>query len=114
MVSVTGVFREKQIGSASERRVLRSFHRTMVIVRFGSGFCIKNDMLHVNNLTFAQLKTAFKPIEPAPVTSSQVQAPIQTPTPLPANVAVPDDMTKLQMIDALSQQTQMNIEWSKK
>lgn len=114
VVSVTGVFREKQSGSVSERNVLRSFHRTMVIVQFGNGYCIKNDMLHVNTLTMAQLKTAFKPIEPVPVTSNQVQAPIQTPTPLPANATTPDEMTKLQMIGALSQQTQMNMEWSRK
>lgn len=86
----------------------------MVIAQFGSGFCIKNDMLHVNNLTMAQLKTAFKPIEPVPLTSSHVAAPIQTPTPLPANATLPDEMTKMQMIEALSQQTQMNIEWSRK
>lgn len=59
----------------------------------------------------AQLKTAFKPIEPVPVTSNPVQAPLQAPTPLPATL---DDATKLQMIEALSQQSQMNIEWSRK
>lgn len=59
----------------------------------------------------AQLKTAFKPIEPVPVTSNPVQAPLQAPTPLPATL---DDATKLQMIEALSLQSQMNIEWSRK
>lgn len=114
MASITGVFREKNTGLVSERYTLRSFHRTMFIVRFGAGFCIKNDMLHVNNATSAQLKaTQFKPIEAVPVPSNQVAAPIQAPTPLPANApAVPDESTKFQMIAALSQQTQMNKEWS--
>lgn len=61
----------------------------------------------------AQLKTAFKPIEPVPVTSNPIQAPLQAPTPLPATIA-PDDATKLQMIEVLSQQSRMNIEWSRK
>lgn len=113
VVSVTGVFREKNTGLVSERHTLRSFHRTMFIVRFGAGFCIKNDMLHVNIATSAQLRsTQFKPIEAVPVPSNQVAAPIQAPTPLPANALMPDESTKIQMIAALAQQTLMNNEWS--
>lgn len=68
MLSVTGIFREKQSGSAvtGARNDLRSFHRSLVIVPVGSGFCIKNDILHVTQLTMAQVKTAFKPIAPVP------------------------------------------------
>lgn len=110
-LSVTGVFREKQSGSANLRNDLRSFHRTIVIVPYGSGFCIKNDMLHVNTLTMAQVKTAFKPIDSVPVTAGNVQTPI---APTPLQPALPDEITKAQMIDAFAQASKMNHEWSRK
>lgn len=63
----------------------------------------------------AQTRTAFKPIAPVPVTTGPVQAPIvPTPTSAFATVTPPDDTTKLQMIQAMSQLSQMNVEWSKK
>lgn len=111
LLTVTGIFREKDT-----KGNMRSFHRSLLIVPVGSGFCIKNDMLHVNTLTMAQTKTAFKPITPAPVTTGPVQAPIM-PTPtsaLATTSSPPDDATKLQMIQAMSQMSQMNMEWSKK
>lgn len=113
MLSVTGIFREKQ--SAPKQKDLRSFHRSMVIVPVGSGFCIKNDILHVTQLTMAQVKTAFKPIAPVPVTTGPVQPPV-VPTPTSAlNTSLPqDDATKLQMIEAMAQHSQMNLEWSRK
>lgn len=115
MLTVTGIFREKQTVSAQVRNALRSFHRSMVIVPVGGGFCIKNDILHVNQLTSAQMRTAFKPIAPVPVTTGPVQAPV-VPTPTSAlNNSLPlNDATKLQMIEAMSQLSQMNVEWSRK
>lgn len=115
MLTVTGIFREKQSRSTSVRNDLRSFHRSMVIVPMGSGFCIKNDILHVNQLTTAQVRTAFKPIAPVPPTTGPIQAPV-VPTPTSAlNTSQPlNDTTKLQMIEAMSQFSQMNIEWSRK
>lgn len=115
MLTVTGIFREKQTVSAPVRNALRSFHRSMVIVPVGGGFCIKNDILHVNQLTSAQMRTAFKPIAPVPVTTGPVQAPV-VPTPTSAlNNSLPlNDATKLQMIEAMSQLSQMNVEWSRK
>lgn len=115
VLTVTGIFREKQSGTVTIRNDLRSFHRTLVIVPVGGGFCIKNDMLHINQLTMAQVKTAFKPIAPAPVTTGPVQQPV-VPTPTNAlNTSLPpDDATKLQMIEAMAQQSQMNLEWSRK
>lgn len=120
LLTVTGIFREKNAASTSSRSepLLRSFHRSLVVVPVGSGFCIKNDMLHVNTLTSAQLKTAFKPIAPEPVTTGPIQQPVvPTPTSAVSAAAVtpaPDDTTKLQMIQAMSQLSHMNIEWSKK
>lgn len=115
VLTVTGIFREKPSGTATIRNDLRAFHRSLVIVPVGSGFCIKNDMLHVTQLTMAQVKTAFKPIAPAPVTTGPVQPPV-VPTPTSAlNTSLPpDDATKLQMIEAMAQHSQMNLEWSRK
>lgn len=115
MLSVTGIFREKQTGSTTTRNDLRSFHRSLVIVPMGGGFCIKNDILHVTQLTMAQVKTAFKPIAPVPVTTGPIQPPV-VPTPTSAlNISqTPDDSTKMQMIEAMAQHSQMNVEWSRK
>lgn len=115
MLSVTGIFREKQSGSTPVRNDLRSFHRTLIIVPVNGGFCIKNDILHVTQLTMAQVKAAFKPIAPVPVTTGPVQAPI-VPTPTSAlNTSLPpDDASKLQMIEAMAQLSQMNMEFSRK
>lgn len=108
MLSVTGVFREKQTPQGRDK--LRSFHRTLIIVKCGSGYCIKNDMLHINNLTMAQVKTAFKPIDSVPVTVGSVQAPV-VPTPVQPTI---DEATKLQMVQAMAQHSQMNLEWSRR
>lgn len=117
LLTITGVFREKSNSSSTSRNELRSFHRSLVIVPQGAGFCIKNDMLHINNLTMAQVKTAFKPIAPVPITTGPVQAPI-VPTPTSAvpqtTQTAPDEATKLQMIQEMSKISQMNLEWSKK
>ncbi|XP_031626575.1 nuclear RNA export factor 1 [Contarinia nasturtii] len=114
-LTVTGIFREKQSSSVSVRHDLRSFHRTMIIVPINGGFCIKNDILHITNLTMAQVKTAFKPIAPVPVTTGPSQPPV-VPTPTSAlNTSLPpDENTKLQMIEAMAQHSQMNLEWSRK
>lgn len=119
MLSVTGIFREKQSGSTPVRNDLRSFHRTLVIVPVNGGFCIKNDILYVTQLTMAQVRTAFKPIAPVPVTTGPIQPPI-VPTPTSAlntslNTSLPpDDASKLQMIEAMAQLSQMNMEFSRK
>lgn len=124
LLTVTGIFREKsEQGTSSSHnndQLLRSFHRSLVIVPVGSGFCIKNDMLHINTVTLAQVRMAFKtPMpQPTPVTSSINAAvppvqPIVAP-PTAGSSLAPDDATKLQMIQAISQLSQMNMEWSKK
>lgn len=116
LLTVTGIFREKQMASTSRSEpLLRSFHRSLVITKkVGGGFCIINDMLHVNNLTMAQVKTAFKPIAPVPVTTGPVQAPVvPTPTSALAAPTALDDTTKLRMIQEMANGSQMNLEWSK-
>lgn len=69
MLTVTGVFKEK---SKSISTNLRSFQKAMTIVPSGSGFCIKNEMLHISNVTVAQVKTAFKPTTVVPAVSQVI------------------------------------------
>lgn len=115
LLTVTGIFREKSNAPVAGRNDLRSFHRSLVIVPMGAGFCIKNDMLHINTLTMAQLKTAFKPIAPVPVTTGPIQAPVvPTPTSALQQTSPPDEATKMQMIQAISQMSQMNADWSRR
>lgn len=71
MLTVTGVFKEKSKSSTTN---LRSFQKAMTIVPSGSGFCIKNELLHFSHVTMAQVKTAFKQpaAAAAPVVAQQV------------------------------------------
>lgn len=105
MLTVSGVFREK---SKRGTDGLRSFQKALVIVPFGNGFCIKNEMLHITNVTIHQIRTAFKPVAIAATTVPVANAVV------PAAVAVPNDTTKIQMINTMSQHSNMNLEWSRK
>ncbi|KAJ6635040.1 Nuclear RNA export factor 1 [Pseudolycoriella hygida] len=103
LLTVTGLYRDKSKPSEN----ICSFQRILAIVPSGSGFCIKNEMLHINNPTMAQIKAAFK--SNAPSNAAPVAAP-------PTTTAPPsmDDATKLQMIQLMSQRSNMNLEWSEK
>lgn len=118
---VTGVFRElskkEQYGNGNpdSPKIMRSFQRVFMIVPMANGgFCIRNEMLFISNPTQAQSKMAFKPrpaepIQPAPAVPQVAPAVPNVVTP-----PVVDESTKLQMIQALSTQSTMNFEWSKK
>lgn len=112
LLTVTGVFKERK--PAGQTEPLRSFHRTMVIVPVGGGFCIRNDMLHINNTVSAQDEKCFKepapavPTPAAPVVTANVAVPVVPPT------TAPDDNTKLQMVQTLAVTTGMNLEWSRR
>lgn len=54
MLSVTGVFRE-----VGEKKPMRSFHRSFVIVPVGGGFCIINEMLQISPATSDQVKVSI-------------------------------------------------------
>lgn len=100
VLSVTGIFKERNPDPKLEH--VRIFQKTLVIVPNNGGFCIRNELLHINNASPAQARNAFK-----------------TPTVVPAipSSAVPpqlDETTKMRMIEALSQQSNMNLEWSKR
>lgn len=115
VLTVTGVFREKKKNSTLT--LLRSFQRTMVVVPSGSGFCIRNEMMTLNNPTPSQMEKAFKgplaaansapstPVAAVPVPGVVVQSPV---------ALVPDDNTKLQMVQAMATSSNMNMEWSRK
>jgi nuclear RNA export factor len=106
VLTVTGLFKERNPNA----EYARTFQKTMVIVPNNNGFCIINDLMHINNASQYQSRNAFK----APIVASpQMSAPQMTPTPqqMPGT---PDEVTKLQMIQAMSQQSNMNVEWSRK
>lgn len=113
-LTVTGVFREKRKNSTVT--LLRSFQRTLVIVPAGSGFCIRNEMLTVNNPTQSQLDKAFKgplaaaaaPQPPQPV----IQSPVAAAAAAPGQAV--DENTKLQMVQTMAASSNMNLEWSRK
>lgn len=111
VLTVTGVFKEKKKNSTIN--YLRSFQRTMVVVPSGSGFCIRNEMININNPTPSQIDKAFKgPLAAASAPSTPVVA-----VPGAVGVTSPvvvDDNTKLQMVQAMAANSNMNLEWSRK
>ncbi|XP_063701665.1 nuclear RNA export factor 1-like [Culicoides brevitarsis] len=108
MLTVTGLFKEKKSGSSVE--VVRSFQRSLVIVPCGGGFCIKNELMHINVATNRQEKSIFNapPANAAPIQQMPV-----TPVANPLGAGMNDD-TKQNMILAMSNQSGMNMEWSRK
>lgn len=111
VLTVTGLFKERNLNSKAE--YARTFQKTMVIVPNNGGFCIKNEMMHVNNASHSQAKNAFKtPIVAAP---QQIAQPMTSVAPTTSQQpGAPDEATKLQMVQMMSQQSNMNIEWSRK
>jgi nuclear RNA export factor len=105
VLTVTGLFKERNPNA----EYARTFQKTMVIVPNNAGFCIINEMFHINNASASQARNAFKaPVVAAPQMSAAISSPQQ-----PLGGA-PDEATKMQMIQAMSQQSNMNFEWSRK
>jgi nuclear RNA export factor len=107
-LTVTGLFKERH--SDPKLEFTRIFQKTLVIVPNNGGFCIRNEMLHINNASPIQARNAFK--TPAIVPTPQV-IPQQQQQPNTSTQQL-DDATKMRMIEAISQQTNMNLEWSRK
>ncbi|OXU19868.1 hypothetical protein TSAR_011956 [Trichomalopsis sarcophagae] len=110
LITVTGLFQEFQTKENKDQ--LRYFNRTFIIVPEGAGFCISNEQLHIGNPTMVQEKqfnsaasTAAQPT-PGPSTAVAVAA-----TALASAVPLTEEV-KNQMTMTLSQQTNMNFEWS--
>lgn len=108
--TVTGLFKERNASKPKEE-FARIFQKTLVVVPNNGGFCIKNELLHINNASPVQAKNAFK--APIVVQPSQMQMTPATAPPV-ASASAPDEATKMQMIQAMSQQSTMNVEWSRK
>ncbi|XP_054261590.1 nuclear RNA export factor 1-like [Macrosteles quadrilineatus] len=107
MMSVSGVFREVE-----QKKPLRSFQRSFVIVPVGAGFCIINEVLHVSPATSDQVKMAFKP--PQPVVPAVPVAVPPVAVAGPSTPAVLDIATKQQMVSTLALQSGMNLSFSEK
>lgn len=98
VVTITGVFEEVE----SDKNQLRYFSRTLIIVPQGSGYCIRNEQLHISEPTEAQRKQATEvPTVQSVAAKPEINAPAQ-------------QEAHLQMAVALSQQSGMNLEWSRK
>lgn len=107
--TVTGLFKERNSDPKAE--YARIFQKTLVIVPNNNGFCIKNEVLHINNASPLQARNSFKIATPVNTITSPMPGPsIQS----PSTGGASDDSTKLTMIQAMSQQSNMNMEWSKK
>lgn len=111
-LTVTGVFRE-----TAGSQPLRSFQRTLIIVPANGGFCIRNEMVHINNVTTTQERTSFKPPTVASgVASSVAVAPVATIAQqvTPSTSTGIDEPAKMQLIQQMSIQSGMNLGWSRK
>ncbi|KAK2586874.1 hypothetical protein KPH14_009811 [Odynerus spinipes] len=110
LITVTGLFDE--VNNKNDQ--LRYFNRTFIIVPRGSGYCICNEQLHISLLTEEQRKKYtsenFSEAQMSDVpTGSKTARPLSE-TPIPQ---LSEDV-KRQMALTLSQQTNMNSEWSLK
>jgi nuclear RNA export factor len=105
LISVTGLF--KEFYNKDNKEQLRYFNRTFIIIPEGVGFCISNEQLHISNPTINQEKQ-FSSI---PLIIQPTAGPSATSA--VSSVTLTEEV-KQQMTITLSQQTNMNIEWSLK
>lgn len=108
LITVTGLFKELD----KKEQPIRYFNRTFLIVPEGSGYCIRNEQLHISQPIDAQLKQLNSQPE-AQMTDSGSQIPSSSGTAKSLPVQLSEDV-KQQMTMTLSQQTNMNLEWSLK
>ncbi|KAL6434115.1 hypothetical protein ACFW04_005925 [Cataglyphis niger] len=102
-ITITGYFQELD----NKEQPIRYFNRTFIIVPEGNGYCICNEQLHISQPSEAQLKQLNQQIQPK---TSEL---LFTGT---AKSIAPElsEEIRQQMIVVLSQQTNMNLEWSLK
>lgn len=113
-ITITGYFQELD----NKEQPIRHFNRTFIIVPEGGGYCIRNEQLHISQPPEAQLKQLNQQLNSQPILNSQSE----TPTLLPQTSTEPakpilaelSEDVKQQMTMTLSQQTNMNLEWSLK
>lgn len=107
LLTVTGVFKERKTNGSAE--LVRSFQRSMLIVPAGSGYCIRNELMHVNVATAKQERTIFAP-PPTLTSPSNFQSPVNA----TETGAALNDERKQMMVIAMSNQSGMNLDWSRK
>ncbi|CAL1680069.1 unnamed protein product [Lasius platythorax] len=100
-ITITGYFQELNY----KEQPIRHFNRTFIIVPEGDGYCIRNEQLHINQPTEAQLEQLSQQIRP--------KTPELLPTAKPIASKLSENVRQ-QMIVTLSQQTNMKMEWSLK
>jgi len=109
-ITITGYFQELE-----KDEPIRYFNRTFIIVPEGEGYCIRNEQLHISQPPEAQLKQLHQQLNQLSNQQTQSEAPALG----SAEVAKPmatelNDDIKRQMTITLSEQTNMNLEWSLK
>ncbi|XP_012234855.1 nuclear RNA export factor 1 [Linepithema humile] len=114
-ITITGYFQEIN----TKEQPIRHFNRTFVIVPEGSGYCICNEQLHISQPSETQLKQLHQQLNSTQLPQTQSQAPALLEQQLPTETAKPmaselNENIKQQMTVTLSQQTNMNLEWSLK
>ncbi|XP_033311545.1 nuclear RNA export factor 1-like [Bombus bifarius] len=108
LITVTGLFKELD----KKEQPIRYFNRTFIIVPEGNGYCIRNEQLHISQPTDAQLKQLCSQPQ-AQIPNPGSQTPSISGNEQSLTVQLPEDV-KQQMTMTLSQQTNMNLEWSLK
>ncbi|XP_036149391.1 nuclear RNA export factor 1 isoform X2 [Monomorium pharaonis] len=110
-ITITGYFQE--LDNKSEP--IRYFNRTFIIVPEGEGYCIRNEQLHISQPPEAQLKQLHQQLSQLSNQQTQLTTPALRPIEevKPMATELSDDI-KQQMTMTLSQQTNMNLEWSLK
>lgn len=110
-ITITGYFQELD----NKDEPIRYFNRTFVIVPEGEGYCIRNEQLHISQPPEAQLKQLHQQLSQLSNQQPQLATPalgsIEEAKPMATELS--DDI-KQQMTMTLSQQTNMNLEWSLK
>lgn len=98
---VTGVFRERE----EKHQPIRAFSRSFILVPFGAGLCIVNDMLQIQHPTSEQIKGCFRVTAPTPSPSPVPTAPSASPAAI---------QSRDEMIRSFCAFSGMNLEWSTK
>ncbi|KYN06147.1 PREDICTED: nuclear RNA export factor 1-like [Cyphomyrmex costatus] len=91
------------------------FNRTFIIVSKDERYCIRNEQLHISQLPEAQLKQLQQQLNQLGNQQIQLEAPALSSIEVTNLIASElNDEMKQQMVLTLSQQTNMNLEWSLK
>ncbi|EGI63482.1 Nuclear RNA export factor 1 [Acromyrmex echinatior] len=110
-ITITGYFQQLD----NKEELIRYFNRTFIIVPEGEGYCIRNEQLHISQPSEVQLKELHQQLNQ--LNTQQTQPETETLSSTEVTKPVPtelDDEVKKQMTLMLSQQTNMNLEWSLK